>query len=197
MWCVLLTQRRNNHDEYDYLINSCLEHFPRMASKKENRRRACKTCNSGVCHDCCNCRQRTRGRPRKQLKLQMASALAMSMGIVAESVVPWSISTVHPAAPLPPQILFSFLLLSLLLFLQLSLLLFLQLSPLMFLQLSLLMFIQLSLLLFIHANVPAAVPATAPTAVPATVHTAVLLLFQLMSHHVMLIMVAGIPYSKY
>ena len=34
--CVLLTQRSNNHDEYDYLINSCLEHFPRMASKKEN-----------------------------------------------------------------------------------------------------------------------------------------------------------------
>ena len=33
---VLLTQRSNNHDEYDYLINSCLEHFPRMASKKEN-----------------------------------------------------------------------------------------------------------------------------------------------------------------
>ena len=36
MRCVLLTQRSNNHDEYDYLINSCLEHFPRMASKKEN-----------------------------------------------------------------------------------------------------------------------------------------------------------------
>ena len=52
-----------------------------------------------MCHDCCNCRQRTRGRPRKQLKLQLASAPAMSMGIVAESVAPWRICTVHPAAP--------------------------------------------------------------------------------------------------
>ena len=25
----------NKHNEYDYLINSCLEHFPRMTSKKE------------------------------------------------------------------------------------------------------------------------------------------------------------------
>ena len=40
----------------------------------EHRSGACKTCNSGVCHDCCNCRQHIRGRPHKQLKLQLQIA---------------------------------------------------------------------------------------------------------------------------
>ena len=105
-----------------------------------------------MCHDCCNCRQRTRGRPSKQLKLQLASAPAMSMGIVAESVVPWSICTVHPAAPAAADTVV--------------------LSP------------------AVLATVPTAVPVTVSTAVPA-------ILFQLMSHDVVLIMVAGIAYSKY
>ena len=154
-----------------------------MASKKENRRRACKTCNSGVCHDCCNCRQRTRGRPRKQLKLQMASAPAMSMGIVAESVVPWSISTVHPAAPAAADTVF--------------------LSPAILATVPTAVpatvptAVPATVSTAVPANVSTAIPANVHTAVPATVHTAVLLLFQLMSHHVMLIMVAGITYSKY
>ena len=73
-----------------------------IAEKGKHKSGACKTCNSGVCHDCCNCRQRTRGRPRKQQsanKTLCHSARTMSAGIVAESVVPCSICTVHPDAP--------------------------------------------------------------------------------------------------
>ncbi|KAL5474724.1 hypothetical protein EMCRGX_G026711 [Ephydatia muelleri] len=79
---------------------------------------------------------------------------------------------------LPPQILFSFLLLSLLLFLQLSLLRLLQLSPLMFLQLSLLScpcYCSYSCPCYCSYSCPATVttdvPATVPTDVPATVPT--------------------------
>ena len=138
-----------------------------MASKKENRRRACKTCNSGVCHDCRNCGQRTRGRPRKQLKLQMSSAPAMSMGIVTESVVPWSISTVHPAAPAAADTVF--------------------LSPAILATVptavpatvptavpaTVSTAVRANVSTAIPANVPTAVPANVPAAVPATVHTAV------------------------
>ena len=73
-----------------------------IAEKGKHKSGACKTCNSGVCHDCCNCRQRNRGRPRKQQsanKTLCHSARTMSAGIVAESVVPCSICTVHPDAP--------------------------------------------------------------------------------------------------
>ena len=33
------------------------------AAKGKHRNGACRTCKSGVCHDCCSCRQKTRGRP--------------------------------------------------------------------------------------------------------------------------------------
>ena len=92
---------------------------------------------------CCNCRQHTRGRPRKQLKLQLASAPAMSMGIVAESVVPWSICTVHPAAPAAADTVV--------------------LSP----------AILATVPTAVPANIPSAVPANVPSAVPANVPTAV------------------------
>ena len=114
-----------------------------------------------MCHDCCNCRQRTRGHPRKQFKLQLASAPAMSMGIVAESVVPWSICTVHPAVPaaadtvvLSPAILAT--------------------APTAVpatVPTAVSTAVSANVPIAVTATVPAAVPATAPTAVPATVPT--------------------------
>ena len=133
------------------LLTAASNIFRGMHSRKrktleaEHVKRVIQVC---AMHDCCNCRQRTRGRPSKQLKLQLASAPAMSTGIVAESVVTWSICTVHPAVPAAADTVLS----------PATVLLFLQLSPLLFLQLS---------------------------------------LFQLMSHDVVLIMVAGTAYSKY
>ena len=41
--CVLLAQTSNNHDEYNYLITSCLEivsHIPRIASQKNENTEA-------------------------------------------------------------------------------------------------------------------------------------------------------------
>ena len=99
----------------------------------------------------------------------------MSMGIVAESVVPWSICTVHPAAPAAADTVV--------------------LTP--AVPATVLTAVPATVLTAVPANVHAAVPANVHAAVPANVPLMSLLLFHLMSHHVMLIMVAGIPYSKY
>ena len=83
----------------------------------------------------------------------------MSMGIVAESVVPWSICTVHPAAPAAADTVF--------------------LSPAILATVPTAVpapvptAVPATVSTAVPANVPKAIPANVPAAVPATVHTAV------------------------
>ena len=100
-----------------------------------------------------------------EIAIALASAPAMSMGIVAESVVPWSICTVHPAAPaaadtvvLSPAILAT--------------------APTAVpatvptaVSANVSTAVTATVSTAVPATVPAAVPAIAPTAVPATVPT--------------------------
>ena len=95
--CVLLTKRNNDNDEYNYLINSCLEivsHFTRMApgciaEKGKHRSGACKTCNSGVSVIVDNTFANVQLKFHWLIKpVVLVRSCYMNIGIIAESVVP-------------------------------------------------------------------------------------------------------------
>ena len=47
------------------------------SEKGKHRSGVCRTCHSGICHDCCKCRSSIRGRPRKQDIQPVASPMAV------------------------------------------------------------------------------------------------------------------------